>query len=426
MELKRKLETSGKVVETSGKPENIGQMSKDACLSAVGEKIEGKELSLRELLDRLEGYANAAPGEAPLDLLSKILAHYAPDGNIVGLILIGGESYTLSFTDNIGNLFILKIARPKSFGFEAPTTVGFIKGFSDEGRKIKAKTTARTRFEEGCKIQSRLAQDVEAAGVADFTFPGGVNFSTVPTLHVRMVALDGHSILDEVRERKDVIFSLRLFVKTINAVEFAHARGFIHRDLKAANIWFTSRERVAVLDWTEGTDMQRDNTLPGTALGSLRTAAPEQLEDAREADELSDIYSLGVVLWEIVQQQSAPKPQNLNLKIVADKERYTEFLKSRLPETFHQIFSDATQTDPAQRFPDCATFRTAVLLKIKQLEIEQNICSVEFPEKIVTLDSLVEKIRELETVINTLKPRCGVCCHWEIFLKKFDQKEENL
>jgi serine/threonine protein kinase len=259
---------------------------------------------------------------------------------------------------------------------------------------IKAKTVARTRFEEGCKIQADLAKQADAMGATDFVFPGGVNFSTMPTLHVRMNALDGRSVLDEVRERKDMIFSLQIFVKILNAVEFAHQRGYIHRDLKAANIWFTTRSRVAILDWTEATDMMRDLTLPGTSLGSPRTAAPEQLEDAAEANELSDIYSLGCVLWELVTQQSAPKPQNLKLNVTAEKERYTQFLRSRMPETFHHIFDDATRTKPAQRFPSCEVFREAVKIKIAALAKEQNYCIVE-ENPLAVLQAEVKRLARL-------------------------------
>jgi serine/threonine-protein kinase len=107
---------------------------------------------------------------------------------------------------------------------------------------------------------------------------------------------------------------LRAFGDTCLAVEFAHTRGVIHRDLKPHNIVLGDFGDVYVIDWgvaklVEGDDEQRDTepeqenelaTRAGAAIGTLPYMSPEQLEDSSAIDARADVYALGCVLFEIL------------------------------------------------------------------------------------------------------------------------------
>ncbi|MDP7033105.1 MAG: serine/threonine-protein kinase, partial [Planctomycetota bacterium] len=116
---------------------------------------------------------------------------------------------------------------------------------------------------------------------------------------------------------------LRVFQKICDAMAFAHAKGIVHRDLKPPNIMIGAFGEVLVMDWglakvlgepaipLPGSDGQRSMplslepeaapTLDGTILGTLPYMSPEQAEgDPKEIDERTDIYSLGVILYEIL------------------------------------------------------------------------------------------------------------------------------
>ncbi len=106
---------------------------------------------------------------------------------------------------------------------------------------------------------------------------------------------------------------LRLFLEVCDAVEYAHQRGVIHRDLKPANLLVTGGAgrgdppRVKVLDFGIARATNPDATLtvqttaPGLAVGTLPYMSPEQIEgDPRELDVRADVYSLGVVLYELL------------------------------------------------------------------------------------------------------------------------------
>lgn len=97
---------------------------------------------------------------------------------------------------------------------------------------------------------------------------------------------------------------LRLFVEICDAVAAAHVRGVIHRDLKPANIRVDRDGRPHVLDFglaklTEG-DGAKSMTEDGQFLGSLPWASPEQVSGGGDMDVRSDVYSLGVVLHQML------------------------------------------------------------------------------------------------------------------------------
>ena len=102
--------------------------------------------------------------------------------------------------------------------------------------------------------------------------------------------------------------ALRLFMTICNALNYAHQRGVIHRDLKPGNIRVDENGKPHVLDFGlakladgESADQASLQTLTGEFMGTLSYASPEQTQgDPRQIDIRSDVYSLGVILYEML------------------------------------------------------------------------------------------------------------------------------
>ncbi|MFT5412818.1 MAG: tRNA A-37 threonylcarbamoyl transferase component Bud32 [Verrucomicrobiales bacterium] len=100
--------------------------------------------------------------------------------------------------------------------------------------------------------------------------------------------------------------SLALVQDICSALSFAHEEGILHRDIKPENILIDSRGRVKIADFgiakLVGDDPRNDVTLTlqGAILGSPQYMAPEQIETPGDVDQRADIYSLGVVFYEML------------------------------------------------------------------------------------------------------------------------------
>lgn len=131
---------------------------------------------------------------------------------------------------------------------------------------------------------------------------------------------------------------IKLFIQVCDAVNYGHQKGIVHRDLKPDNILVDSRNRVKVIDFglAHATDSDlrhtKAQTEVGQIVGSLQYMSPEQFEgDSRDLDTRSDVYSLGVVLFELL---SGSLPYDLNSKGVYEVAR---IIREKQPGTLRKI-----------------------------------------------------------------------------------------
>ncbi len=123
-----------------------------------------------------------------------------------------------------------------------------------------------------------------------------------------MQYVDGLRLADHViAHRLGIDETLRMVVKVCRAMAYAHQRGVIHRDLKPGNIHVDAEGEPHVLDFglarpAHGSDGVRAGmTVTGAFLGTIRYASPEQVAgEHRQIDTRTDVYSLGVILYELV------------------------------------------------------------------------------------------------------------------------------
>jgi serine/threonine-protein kinase len=186
-------------------------------------------------------------------------------------------------------------------------------------------------------------------------------------LFIVMEYVPGRPLSELVTEGVPPATVIRHGVQIADALSHAHERGIVHRDLKSANLLVTSDGRVKVLDfgiarWLEETVAGSLTTLPtmtGTVVGTPAYMAPETLRGA-PADRRSDIWSLGVVLYEMVAGRrpfSGQTSFELSSAILRDE---PEPLPPHVPTSLRAVIGRCLAKDPAARDKQAGEVRAAL------------------------------------------------------------------
>jgi len=205
--------------------------------------------------------------------------------------------------------------------------------------------TLLRRFELESDILARL----QHPGIAQIHEAGTAQTELGAQPFFAMEYVEGESLTAYVGDRKlDVRHRLTLFVKICDAVQHAHTKGVIHRDLKPGNIVVTAEGDPKILDFgiarATDSDVQSAtmNTDVGQLIGTIAYMSPEQLAgNARELDTRSDVYTLGVILYELL---SGRLPHRVEGKTIAEAVRTIEESRPLPLGTVDSLFRGDLQT----------------------------------------------------------------------------------
>jgi serine/threonine protein kinase len=185
----------------------------------------------------------------------------------------------------------------------------------------------------------------------------------IVTVHDAGISPDGAYIAMELLRGKDLSQMLRsgwrptadqaaLIVRRVaDALSYAHGKGVVHRDIKPANIFMVGRTRPVVLDFGIAQLLHQTSTVGGPALGSPFYAAPEQFEGL-ECDARTDVYSLGVVLYELLtghRPYGGTSLAEIRAAVRAANPRPPHEHNPDVPDTLAAIALQAISIDPAER-----------------------------------------------------------------------------
>jgi serine/threonine protein kinase len=149
----------------------------------------------------------------------------------------------------------------------------------------------------------------------------------------------------------------RIGIAVARALAYAHRRGFIHRDLKPSNLMVDHHGQVYVVDFglTRALETDAQSTVAGSLTGTPLYMSPEQA-DGKATDARSDIYSLGVTLYELATQGEGPYParrQDKEAVLAQVRAGQTRPLRSLAPDVaprLEAVISRAIHPDPARRY----------------------------------------------------------------------------
>ena len=192
--------------------------------------------------------------------------------------------------------------------------------------------------------------------------------------YIVMEHLDGLDFGAELRARGpwSVEDAVECVLQACEAVAQAHAAGIVHRDLKPSNLFLTRRADgspcVKVLDFgiAKALDAADDDTpLTGSrvVLGSPAYMSPEQIRSAKTVDARTDVWSLGVILFELLTGERAFAGDSASARlaaITADPPRSLRDLRPELPAALEAVILGCLEKDTARRTPSVAALARAL------------------------------------------------------------------
>jgi serine/threonine protein kinase len=173
--------------------------------------------------------------------------------------------------------------------------------------------------------------------------------------------------LDNVIQQRGAIpvdQAVPIFCQVLDGIQEAHNYGIIHRDIKPANMMLTEKGTLKVLDFGIARILGTARmTRQGNIIGTIEYMSPEQVRGF-ETDARSDIYSLGMLLYEMLTGRCPFDMQNEFELMKAQIEHYPvppRSLNPAIPEVVEQAIWKSIAKDPAQRFQNASEFRAFLL-----------------------------------------------------------------
>jgi serine/threonine-protein kinase len=192
-------------------------------------------------------------------------------------------------------------------------------------------------------------------------FPDGDNYAIV------MEYVEGIELKKLLLQQKGVIpfkQAYKIALQSLDAFQYAHEHGILHRDIKPANIMIDKTGNVKIMDFgiaKMGTTASHDTA---ASMLSVHYTPPARFDKSREIDQRSDIYSLGLVFYEIFAGRRAFPHETSQIMFSHLNEIPEPPSKHspNLPPQISKAICKALEKDPEDRFLDFKAFKQAILV----------------------------------------------------------------
>ncbi|MCL4798700.1 MAG: serine/threonine protein kinase [Burkholderiales bacterium] len=264
-------------------------------------------------------------------------------------------------------------------------------------RTVAVKTINALQIQDGsAEPRRRFLREAKAAG--RLSHPCIVTIYDVgefeDTAYIVMELLEGRSLKDVLDrgERIPLATAAQIVLQTADALGFAHRQGVVHRDVKPGNLMLTKQGLVKITDFGIARIDQTSRTRTGVVIGSPRYMSPEQVS-GRKADGRSDVFSLGIVLYELVTGVApfdAARPEDfltLMQNIVAKQAEPPSRVNPEVPAALDAIVERALRKNPDERYPTAEALaealRRALQSELRPKEGEPDIAKLAQTEEFV-------------------------------------------
>lgn len=201
--------------------------------------------------------------------------------------------------------------------------------------------------------------DREAQAATSLTHPNIVSIYDVGEegniLYMVMEYVEGSTLKEFIQEhgRLEVEQSIQIMKQLTDAIAHAHANGLVHRDIKPQNILMDEYGNVKITDFGIAVALSATSlTQTNSILGSVHYLSPEQARGGM-ATRKSDIYALGIVLYELLTGQvpfSGQSPISIALKHLQNDTPSVRTVRPEVPQSVENIILQATAKDPFHRY----------------------------------------------------------------------------
>ncbi len=179
------------------------------------------------------------------------------------------------------------------------------KGTNEKNGRAVAVKVVSNEFQSGGKIHDRFEREAEI--LQQFRHPNIVRFLAVGrfrgTSYIAMELIQGDNLEKIVADKGALPWRtvVDLGFQTCEALHYAHERGVVHRDLKPSNLMVTTDGKIKLTDFGIAKDLDKTAlTATGRTLGTAAYMAPEQIKGSPAISHKTDLYALGVVLYQML------------------------------------------------------------------------------------------------------------------------------
>lgn len=229
------------------------------------------------------------------------------------------------------------------------------------GRLVALKTIRATRGDddETKEFQQRFVREAQAAGI--------LNHPAIVTVHdigqdettgmsfIAMEYVEGQNLKEILAQGRPLTFDDigEIIAQVAEALDFAHSKGIVHRDVKPANIILLEGNRAKIMDFGIAKIAHGGNlTTTGQFLGTPNYMAPEQIKGA-PVDGRTDIFSLGICLYECLTRRKpfgGDSLTSISYKIVHEPFPPLHEINPQIPDGYEDVVALCLSKDPAKRY----------------------------------------------------------------------------